>query len=333
MNKISTRKLGRSNIEVSAMGLGCWAIGGPFWEGDKPHGWGTVDDNESIHAIQRAIELGVNFFDTADVYGAGHSEKILGKAIQDYRDDVVITTKFGNMFDEKTKQIIGTNSSPKYVHKACQASLQRLNIDYIDLYQLHIWTLPVKEVKPIMEVLDDLKDEGLIRTYGWSTDVTSNAHLFAERSNCSAIQQELNVLVDGREIIELCEKYNLASINRTVLAMGLLTGKYKSDSQLPKDDIRGNEPEWMKYFKDGKPVEEWLKKLDLVREILTSEGRTLVQGTLAWIWARSEKTIPIPGFKSVEQVEENITAMKFGPLNSNQMQEIEKILGERSYRY
>ncbi|MHA2246239.1 MAG: aldo/keto reductase [Candidatus Hodarchaeales archaeon] len=333
MNKISARKLGRSNIEVSAMGLGCWAIGGPFWEGNKPHGWGTVDDTESIRAIQRAIDLGVNFFDTADVYGAGHSEKILGKAIQDYREDVVIATKFGNLFDEKTKQITGTNSSPKYIRKACQASLQRLNTDYIDLYQLHIWTLPAGTTKAILEVLDDLKDEGLIRTYGWSTDVTSNAHLFAERQNCSAIQQELNVFVDGREIIELCEKYNLASINRTVLAMGLLTGKYRSDSQLSKDDIRGDEPEWMKYFKDGKPVEEWLKKLDLVRDILASEGRTVVQGALAWVWARSEKTIPIPGFKSVEQVEENITAMEFGPLNPNQMQEIDKILGERSYRY
>ncbi|MFX0182100.1 MAG: aldo/keto reductase [Candidatus Hodarchaeota archaeon] len=333
MNKISTRELGRSKIKVSAMGLGCWAIGGPFWEGKKPHGWGTVDDYESIRAIQRAIDLGVNFFDTADVYGAGHSETILGEAIKDYRDDVVIATKFGNMFNEKSKQIIGTNSSPKYVREACLASLRRLNTDFIDLYQLHIWTLPEKEAKSILEVLDDLKNEGLIRTYGWSTDVTANARIFSEHPNCSAIQHELNILVDGKEIIEICEKNNLASINRTVLAMGLLTGKYKSDSQLPRDDIRGNEPEWMKYFKDGKPIEEWLKKLDLVRDILSSDGRTLAQGALAWVWARSDKTIPIPGFKSVEQVEQNTVAMEIGPLKTSQMREIDEILGERSYRY
>lgn len=334
MTSIMKRKIGRSGIEVSALGLGCWAIGGPFWTGDKPHGWGSIDDNESIKAIQRAIDLGVNFFDTADVYGAGHSETVLGQALEGYeRTEVVIATKFGNTFDENTKQMTGTNISPEYIRQACQASLKRLKTDYIDLYQLHVWTIELEDAVKVVEVLEALIDEGLIRTYGWSTDVTKNARMFAKHENCSAIQQELNVLVDGPEIIEICEKFNLASINRTALAMGLLTGKYNRETRLPKDDVRGNEPEWMKYFKDGYPTPKWLEKLNLVKDILTTEGRTLPQGSLSWIWGRSEKTIPIPGFKTTQQIEENIGAMEFGPLKEVQMNQIDEILGQRSYRY
>lgn len=333
MAKIMTRKLGRSGIEVSAMGLGCWAIGGPFWRENKPRGYGEVDDNESIRAIRRAIDLGVNFFDTADVYGAGHSEHILGRALESYRDQVVIATKFGNKFDEKSRQLTGEDVSPEYIRQACEASLRRLKTDYIDLYQLHLGSLPEEKAVAVREVLEELVNEGLIRAYGWSTDIAEHGRLFAERPNCTAIQHEFNVLVDNEEIIKLCEELDLASINRTPLAMGLLTGKYKESSRFPKNDVRSDEPEWMKYFKGGKPVSELLEKLKSVREILTSDGRTLAQGALAWIWARSEKTVPIPGFKNVKQVEENIKAIEFGPLRRDQMREIDEILGDRSLHY
>lgn len=333
MAKVSPRRLGRSGIQVSAMGLGTWAIGGPFWHGDQPLGWGKVDDEESIRAIRRALELGVNFFDTADVYGAGHSERILGEALEGSRDEVVIATKFGNVFDENTRQILGVNVSPEYIRKACEASLRRLKTDYIDLYQLHIWSLPEKEAAQVREVLEELRENDYIKAYGWSTDVPECASFFAEKPGCTAVQHELNVLVDAKDMLELCERFDLASINRTPLAMGLLTGKFTQESRLPSDDVRGKEPEWMKYFKNGKPNPEWLKKLELVREILTSDGRTLAQGALAWIWARSERTIPIPGFKTVKQVEENIEAMDFGPLRKDQMRQIDEILGERSPKY
>ena len=139
---------------------------------------------------------------------------------------------------------------------------------------------------------------------------------------------ELNVLDDNPTVIAICEKYNLAAINRGPLAMGLLTGKYNANTKPSTDDVRGEKsPEWMKYFKDGKPSPEYLKKIEAVREILTSNGRTLPQGALAWLWARSEQTLPIPGFRTVKQVEENCGAMDFGPLASEQMQEIEAILG------
>ncbi len=335
MVKINHRILGKSGIKVSALGLGCWAIGGELINVEgKQASYGKINDEESIKAIQKAIDLGVNFFDTADVYGAGHSEEIVGKAIEGYRDDLVIATKFGNMFDKETRKMIGTNIDSLYIQKACESSLKRLNTDYIDLYQLHIWHVPKNDLIGIIDTLNDLQDSGFIKSYGWSTDLSDLGTYFVENSKCVSIQHELNVLHDMREIIDLCEHNNLASINRTVLAMGLLTGKYTKDSKLPDNDVRGeNAPEWLKYFKGGRPDPDWLAKLESIKKILTSEGRTMVQGALSWVWARSAKTIPIPGFKTVKQIEENIQSMEFGPLNNDQMKEIDEILGERNFIY
>src|SRR5450759_4585037 len=131
------RTLGRSGIEVSALGMGCWAIGGPYWSGETPNGWGEVDDEESIRAIHKAIELGINLFDTANVYGAGHSERVLGRAFEGRRTQVVIATKFNAVFDETSRQVTGSDTTPAGIRAACEASLHRLNTDYIDLYQFH----------------------------------------------------------------------------------------------------------------------------------------------------------------------------------------------------
>ncbi|MDH4135672.1 MAG: aldo/keto reductase [Anaerolineae bacterium] len=328
MSATFTRRLGRSGIQVSAMGLGCWAIGGPFWAGDDAVGWGEVNDNESIRAIHRALHLGVNFFDTADVYGTGHSERVLGRALAGHRDQVVIATKFGNTFDETTRQITGSDASPEYIRQACEASLQRLNTDYIDLYQFHLNDYDPNQAGAVRDVLEELVTEGKIRQYGWSTDFPERARVFAKGPNCTTAQHQMNVLDDAKPMIALCEQLDLASINRGPLAMGLLTGKYRADSKLASDDVRGDKsPAWMKYFKDGRPNPEWLKKLEATREILTSGGRTLAQGALAWVWARSERTIPIPGFRTVAQVEENTAAMQFGPLSAEQMREIDILLG------
>jgi aryl-alcohol dehydrogenase-like predicted oxidoreductase len=322
-----TRTLGRSGIQVSAMGLGCWAIGGPFWSGKTPVGWGEVDDNESIRAIHRALDLGVTFFDTADVYGAGHSERVLAQAFAGRRDKVVIATKFTNIFDETTRQITGASAAPDHIRRACTGSLRRLNTDTIDLYQFHWNDYDVDRAGEVRDTLEGLVTEGKIRAYGWSTDFPERARVFAEGAHCTAIQNQMNVLDDAAPMIALCEELNLASINRGPLAMGLLTGKYSASSNLPSDDVRGDRsPEWMKYFKDGKPNPEWLKRVEAVKEVLTSGGRSLAQGALAWLWARSPKTIPIPGFKSLKQVEENAGAMSFGPLTPEQMRQIDTLL-------
>src|SRR5512138_293769 len=145
---MKTRRLGRSGIEVSAMGLGCWAIGGPFWAGELPLGWGEVDDKESINAIHAALDLGVTFFDTANVYGAGHSECVLGQALEGRRAHAVIATKFNAIFDETTRQVTGADTSPAGIRKACEDSLRRLNTDYIDLYQFHDNGFPADEAVP-----------------------------------------------------------------------------------------------------------------------------------------------------------------------------------------
>ncbi len=322
-----TRKLGRSGIEISALGMGCWAIGGPFWAGETPLGWGEVDDEESLRAIQRALDLGVNFFDTANVYGAGHSEKVLARAFVGKRDQVVIATKFSGLFDEETRQVIGSSAEPAAIRQACEDSLRRLGTDYIDLYQFHDNGYPAEKAEPVRETLEALVKEGKIRTYGWSTDFPDRAEVFAQGEHCTAIQLQLNVLDDNSAVIELCEKYDQAAINRGPLAMGLLTGKYNASTQPADNDVRGEKsPEWMKYFKDGKPNSEWLQKMESVRDVLTSEGRTLAQGALAWLWGRSEQTIPIPGFRTVAQVEDNCGALQFGPLTNEQMQAVDQIL-------
>ena len=327
MSKINPRKLGRSGIEVSPMGLGCWAIGGPFWAGETPLGWGEVDDEESIRAIHAGIDLGITLFDTANVYGAGHSERVLARAFAGIRSRVVIATKFNAVFDETTRQVTGSDTSPAGIRAACEDSLRRLNTDTIDLYQFHDNDFPPDKAESVRETLERLVEEGKIRAYGWSTDFPVRVEVFAQGPGCAAIQLQLNVMDNNSEVIALCEKYDLAALNRGPLAMGLLTDKYSTNTKLAADDVRGEKsPEWMKYFKDGKPHTEWVSKRDAVREILTSNGRSIAQGALAWLWRRSQKTLPIPGFRTVAQVEENAGAMQFGPLTTEQMQEIDRLL-------
>ncbi len=315
-----TRILGRSGIEISGLGLGCWAIGGPFWRGDRPVGWGDVDDHESIRALEWALELGVTFFDTADVYGCGHSERILGQVLSRRREQVLIATKFGNIFDEQTRRITGASGEPAHIRQACEASLHRLRTDYIDLYQFHIGNYDLGRAGEVLETLEQLVDEGKIRWYGWSTDDPERAAFFAQGEHCAAIQQRFNLFEGNADTLAVCEEQNLASINRGPLAQGLLTGKFTPDSRLPENDVRRD---WD--FRTGEQARR-LKVLNEVREVLTAGGRTLAQGAIGWLWARSPVTVPIPGFKTVAQVEENAGALELGPLSPDQMAEIDELL-------
>jgi aryl-alcohol dehydrogenase-like predicted oxidoreductase len=320
-----SRALGRSGIEVSEIGFGCWAIGGPMTLDGRPDGWGATDDGESMAAISRALELGITLFDTADVYGAGHGEQLLGRALAGHRDEVVIATKFGYTFDTGQGAITGQDASPGYIGQACRASLRRLGTDWIDLYQLHIGDLPAAQAQEVTGSLEDLVTVGLIRAYGWSTDDPQRAGAFAGGAHCAAIQHELNALSDAPAMLAACERLDLASINRSPLAMGLLTGKYGPSSQLPPDDVRAAQP-WVSYFTGGRPEPAWLARLDAAREILTSGGRTLAQGALCWLLARSTRTVPIPGIRTVEQAAQNAAALRLGPLPPAEMAEIAGLL-------
>jgi aryl-alcohol dehydrogenase-like predicted oxidoreductase len=223
--------------------------------------------------------------------------------------------------DEETKRVtFRKDDHLLHVRDECEASLRRLNTDVIDLYQLHVWDYPLEKVPAMIDLLESLVDEGKIRYYGWSTDSVEGARLFAEGKHCVAIQHDLNVILDAPEMLKACEELDLASINRSALARGALSGKYTRDSVFPQNDVRTDSWSRDHFFAPT------LAQLDSIREILTSNGRTLVQGALAWIWARSEKTIPIPGFKTVAQVEENARAMELGPLTAQQMQEIDRLL-------
>ncbi|HEY4021548.1 MAG TPA: aldo/keto reductase [Pseudonocardiaceae bacterium] len=328
MTTTAQRVLGRSGIEVSPIGFGCWAIGGPFTGGDgKPAGWGEVDDAESLAAIDRALELGITFFDTADVYGAGHSETVLGRALAGRRDRAVIATKFGNVFDPSSRAITGSDISPEYVRGACEASLRRLNTEHIDLYQLHIGDVEPSEVDGLLATVEELVAAGKIRAYGWSTDDPTRAAAFAKGPHCVAVQHELNVLSDNAAMLDVCTEYGLTSVNRGPLAMGLLSGKYTEQSRLGADDVRGDDsPTWMRYFADGRPSPHWLARLAAIRDILTGDGRTLAQGALGWILARHNATVPIPGCRTVAQTEENAGTLAVGPLSQDAVAEIAGLL-------
>lgn len=319
--------LGKTGIEISAMGMGCWAIGGQAWENGVPIGWGEVNDEDSIRGLECGLEMGVNFLDTSNMYGAGHSERIIGKVLKGKRDKAVIATKFGWIFDEVKKEKLGYDASPAFIRKSLEDSMRRLQTDYIDLYLFHYGVYEVDKAVEVRDTLEELVAEGKIRSYGWSTDLLDRAEVFAQGEHCAAIEHNENIFNDNPPMLSLCESYGLSSVNRAPLAMGILSGKYTSQSMLKKDDIRGKDsPAWMEYFKNGKPSEEFLKKLENVREILTSEGRTLTQGALAWIWAKSPATVPIPGFRTEKQIRENAGAMEHGPLRGEQMEEIARIL-------
>ncbi|MFD6565913.1 aldo/keto reductase [Micromonospora profundi] len=324
---VTTRTLGRSGIEVSALGMGCWAIGGPWAEGIQPLGWGAVDDDESVRAVRRALDLGVTLFDTADTYGAGHSERILGRALAGRRDEAVIATKWGYTFDEASRQATGEDASPTYLRRAVTGSLRRLGTDRIDLYQLHLADLPVPRAEALIEACESLVADGLIRAYGWSTDRPDRASALGHTApGATAVQHNLSVLRDAPELLAVCDKYDLASINQGPLGMGLLTGKYTAASTLPRDDVRGLASGWLEWFRGGRPAPEWLRRVGAVRAALTADGRTLAQGALGWIWARSGRSIPIPGCRTVAQVEENAAALQWGPLAPDVFVEVERQL-------
>jgi aryl-alcohol dehydrogenase-like predicted oxidoreductase len=321
METIRTRPLGRSGLEVSMIGMGCWAIGGKCKVNGEWSGWGPVDDAESIRALQRAFELGVNFYDTADAYGCGHSEQLIADALGSHRDEIVIATKVGNTFIEKTKECTGRSGDPDYIRQACEASLRRLNTDRIDLYQFHVGNYEMEKAGEARDTFEELVAQGKVKHFGWSTDDPERAAFFAESPHCVAIQQGFNLFGGNPETLAVCERENLASILRGPLAKGLLTGKFTKDST-PPNDVRSD---WD--LKAGAQAKQ-LDVLDTLRGILTADGRTLTQAALGWLWARSPNMIPIPGFKTVDQVEENVGACRYGPLSPKQMTEIETLLGK-----
>jgi aryl-alcohol dehydrogenase-like predicted oxidoreductase len=318
----TTRRLGRSEIKVSALGLGCWPIGGPWTMDGRPVGRGRVDIDEAARAIRTALDLGVTFFDTAGSYGAGQSERILGRALAGHRRQVVIATKFGvrvNEADQSASRI--TEAVLENVHQDCEDSLRRLGTDWIDLFQLHVGDYPVDRVPSLVQTLEELVKAGKIRAYGWSTDDVHRPQALTVGEHCTAVLHELNVLTDAPDMLALCEALDQASIDKYPFLMGVLAGRFDKASTFPDQDIRHRS-----IPPDSDKRKRWFAQLGAVREILIEDGRTLAQGALAWIWARSDRTLPIPGFRTSAQVAENAGAIALGPLTADQMLRIDLAL-------
>ena len=317
------KTLRNSNIQISPMGFGAWAVGGEWIFDKNQAGWGQVDDAESIRAIHAALDAGISLIDTAANYGTGHSEEIVRKAIKGRRDQVVIATKFGFDVDEANKRVAYYQNPDDTLNNLafeCERSLKHLGSDIIDIYQFHMWEYPPERVPELLAGLEKLVAQGKIRSYGWSTDNVDMAKLFAAGEHCTVIQQAANVLDPARALFALTAETGLVSLVRSPLVMGFLSDKYGKDASFVDTDVRSHA-----FSNDD--ISEIVAKRDKIREILTSNGRSVVQGALAWLWATGDQVVPIPGIRTEAQAIENAAAMEFGPLTTEQMVEIEQLLG------
>jgi aryl-alcohol dehydrogenase-like predicted oxidoreductase len=310
---------------IPPLGLGCWAIGGPFYSCETPLGWGNVDDAVSLRAIDVAVDLGIRFFDTAQAYGTGHSETILGQALKS-RPAIMIGTKIGFAIDPSTKQLIGEMRATSDIVASVEQSLKRLQRDHIDIIHLHLNELSIADASPVFDCLADLRRQGKLASLGWSTDFPDRAAAFADREGFVAIQHAMNVFYRADMLIPTIEQKGLLSINRSPLAMGLLGGKHDMTTTFDAGEVRGRTATWMDYFSDGHIRPEYAKRLFSIRELLQSGGRSLAQGAICWLWARSHTTLPIPGFRTEAQVKDLAGAIAFGPLDAGTMNEIERLI-------
>ena len=316
---MKTMKLWDGRV-VPRIGMGCWAIGGKP-PGAQASGYGPVDDAESRAALKLARELGARVFDTADAYGDGHSETLVGEAFGD-DDEVVIVTKFGYWLDPEN----GLDLRPAGIRALVDASRRRLRRDCLDLVFFHVNEYPAADAGPIFDTLGELRSEGRIAAFGWSTDFVDSLRAFVDLDGFVAVENDLNVFSPADDLMRLAERKGIVSINRLPLAMGLLTGKYDDGRQVGPYDIRKERLPWMKFFTDGRATPAYLERLGAIREVLTSGGRTLAQGALGWILARSPIALPVPGFKTEAQVRENFGASVKGPLSPDMMAEIDRLL-------
>src|SRR5438105_9803779 len=308
---MKTRSLGRSGLTVSALGLGCMSMS---------EFYGPGDDAESIATIHRAIELGVTFFDTADVYGPFKNEELVGRAIKGKRDKLVIATKFGIVRDQANPKARGVNGTPDYIRKSCESSLRRLGTDYIDLYYQH----RVDPNTPIEETvggLAELVKEGKIRHIGLSEASVKTIRRAVKVHPITDLQTEYSLWTRDPEdeILATCRELGIGFVAYSPLGRGFLTGQFKRFEDLPEDDYRRQSPRFQ--------GENFQKNLDLVRrvgEIAKEKSIKPSQLALAWVLAQGEDIVPIPGTKHGRYLEENVCALdvKLTPEDRRRIDEV-----------
>jgi aryl-alcohol dehydrogenase-like predicted oxidoreductase len=301
------RKLGRQGLEVSELGLGCMGMS---------QFYGPRDDNESVATLERAVELGINFFDTADVYGVGHNEELVGKALKKYRDRVIIATKFGNQVASDGKRSI--NGRPEYVRSACDASLKRLGVEHIDLYYQH----RVDKQVPIEETVGamaELVRQGKVRYLGLSEAGANTIRRAHATHPISALQSEYSIWTRDYEdgVIPTLRELGIGFVPFSPLGRGFLSGKLR---ELAADDMRRKvSPRF-----DDENMERNQKVVDRLEEIAREKGITPSQLALAWVLAKGNDMVPIPGTKRRTNLEENVAAARI-QLSKSDLARIEEV--------
>jgi aryl-alcohol dehydrogenase-like predicted oxidoreductase len=294
---LKLRTLGKKGPIVSAIGLGCMGMS---------EFYGTGDDKKSIAVIHEAIEMGITFFDTADMYGVGHNEKLVGEAIQGDRDKLIIATKFGNVRGAD-KSFLGVNGRPEYVRSACIASLQRLNIETIDLYYQHRVD-PNTPIEETVGAMADLVREGKVRFLGLSEAGPATIRRANSIHPIAALQTEYSLWTRDveSEILTTCRELGIGFVPYSPLGRGFLTGRFRQLSDFPEGDFRkSNHPRFQEEnFKKNQHLVEIIEKLALKKKC------TPAQLALAWCLAQGEDIVPIPGTKKLKYLHENIEAMK-----------------------
>jgi aryl-alcohol dehydrogenase-like predicted oxidoreductase len=296
VSTVETRRLGHSTLDVSAIGLGCMGLSGVY---------GPADDAESITLIQRAIDLGVNHLDSSDMYGWGHNEGLLGRALKGRRDQVVLTTKFGQVQNPGGPNLV--NGRPEYVGQACDASLQRLGVDMIDVYYQH----RVDPKVPIEETVGGMKrciEQGKVRFLGLSEAAPTTIRRAHRVHPISAVQSEYSVLYrkEAEETLPTLRELGISFVAYSPLGRSLLTGQIHKPQDIPEGDRRLAHPRFQ--------GDNLVRNLELVKKIeavAREKGCTPGQLVLAWLLAQGPDVVAIPGTKRFDRLQENLGALKF----------------------